>query len=687
MKTHLRIALFTALAAALALGGASCNKGPSPEEQQKQKKEQASNFWKVAGQLVSPFDITEDYEDKTFEPTIGTPAPGDPLTRIVSTNSLRSAVERFNHLVGADITTSTASYTFNDPNVGTLTWTKTSDGKSWGSVDVDIKQIPRLRTIVYQAPEQGNENGKFDGKAYYRFGDIVARDININRGGKNPRTVKEYWICVRPCFGKEGKEKSHWVSVGVLPEDNVFTYNSKNWQGEFYIPDDVGTNEEHMQNFAEFLWAITDPADWERNIGMYTTDGFFGPDGLPFFHDFHKASLEYNNKYFWQNVQKKWQEKGLFQTVLNTSFDQLKSSVVKDGVNLLYYDYTWWTWWDDMLELSQASYTNGTSNEELNLHHAVTGKIEKNVNGIAKLDFSMGMGAANLSDYKPFFGDDKIRWVIRHATGDDLSVNGEHGPQQPLSGVEEIYRYYRDVYQVTDLNDKEGPEITKGASNVSAGWLIGKDGNFYADKSKATQANTTPVALVVYMGSDADASGKFNGLAMAINSDYPQAAWSTNTDNLCVSSTDATKLHTRMDGISATEKLISDGHSHPAATAARNYSVTGFDPVAHGFSRWFLPSAGQIMKVYACFGITSYKTENWYQYLYQVDDVALNRLKVSQQTLGFSYGSFWTSTEVDGKHVAYAAINGDKTANYVHWGKDFTQNKDNTNPVLPFIAF
>lgn len=437
--------------ALLVVAFAACNKVPGPEEQQKQKAEKAGRFWEVVGQLVSPFDITADYEAKYFEPTVGTPSPADPLTRIVSTNSLRAAVERYNNLTGAGISASTSSHTWNDPDVGTLVWTKTVDGSSWGTVDVNIPQLPRLRKIVYQSAEQGNDNGSFDGKAYYRFGDVVKRTVN----GQD-----EYWICVRPCFGKEDKEKSHWVCVNALPEKNIFKYDSENWVGHFWIPTELGTNQEHMQGFAELLYAICYPDQWERNVGMYCTDGWFGPDGLPFFHDFHRANLKYHNKYFWQNVRDAWIRNQIAQKALNVNggLGDLADRIEGEGVNLLYYGYSWWTWWDDELTLSLASYTNGSDNEEKNLHHASYGDVTKNVNGIAKLDFRK-MGS-NTDDYNLFFGDGKYRWVIRHAEGEDLSVNGEHGPQQPLTGVEEVYRYYRDVYPVIDLNDPEGPEET-----------------------------------------------------------------------------------------------------------------------------------------------------------------------------------------------------------------------------------
>jgi len=76
---------------------------------------------------------------------------------------------------------------------------------NFAEVDVNIRQIPHLQKIVYKAPGTG-ENGSFQGRSYYRFGDVISLP------GEDGE--KEYWICVRPAFSVEGKEDSHWMSVG-----------------------------------------------------------------------------------------------------------------------------------------------------------------------------------------------------------------------------------------------------------------------------------------------------------------------------------------------------------------------------------------------------------------------------------------------------------------------------------------
>ncbi len=59
---------------------------------QEQKDEEAYQardaFWSVVSQLIDPDDITDDYLDKTFQPTIGQVSETNPTVRIVSVNDV-----------------------------------------------------------------------------------------------------------------------------------------------------------------------------------------------------------------------------------------------------------------------------------------------------------------------------------------------------------------------------------------------------------------------------------------------------------------------------------------------------------------------------------------------------------------------------------------------------------------------
>ena len=440
MKKIFNFWLMAALVCGLSIGVASCKDddndgdGKTPEEQAQEQGTKAMKFYQVVSQLADLSEMTDStYESQTFEPIIGEESQNDQLTRIVATNDMETAAARFANLTGADVTASTASYTYSDPDVGTLTYTKTTDGSSWATVDVDIKQVPHLTRIVYCTPAQMGENGKFEGTAYYRFGDVIKRRYV----SKNLTEVAEYWICVRPAFGPEGKGDSHWISVGMLPEDNMFHHSGSNGT-EYYVPTKVCTDTENMQNFAEMLYAMFNPDQWWETL---TTPGTTKPK---IFNDFTVDSLHLHNKYFWKNVYEGWKEKGIAELAFNmNSLEDLKNTVNTEGLNLLYSGYSWLTTFSWYCELYNICYTNGTG-KEANFHKVKTEAIKKNMKD---LKFDCHKMGNSLSNYNGFFGDGKHRWVVRYAKGKQLMASGTFNKFEGIVGCTDVWRY----------NEKYGP--------------------------------------------------------------------------------------------------------------------------------------------------------------------------------------------------------------------------------------
>ena len=482
MKTIFNYLLLGALVCGLSLGIASCkddsNDGKTEEQKEQEAQEKASKFWDVVGQLVSVDDVTDDYAGKTFEPTYGIADSSDPLTRIVNTNDMKTAAQRFANLVGVTgIDENTPSYTWNDPDVGTMTYTRGGTAAEWATVDVDIKAVPHLQKIIYRVGSEG-DNGSFEGRAYYRFGDVVSRQVTVtyNEKKNNDRrgTITEYWICVRPAFGPEGKEDSHWVCVNTVGDKN-YKYYKASTGTDYWLPTNLGTNKENMQNFAEMLWAICYPENWRENVTNFHEDGtLWGFSGMPFFTDFKGKNLKYHNEAFWKNVQKGWEGKQVAEKALNLpNLGALLDKINADGVHLLYKGYSWWftTSWN--CELWEAVYTNGTTNAEKNMHHAVYNEeVERNMKDLTFDVRTMGQTTGN---YNGFFNNDgKYRWVIRHATGKELASNGKFDVQQPIQGVTEVYRYYAQYpNEWSRQPEEEGkPEITQAevANNDRSKW-------------------------------------------------------------------------------------------------------------------------------------------------------------------------------------------------------------------------
>ena len=497
------ITVIAMLAAACCLGLVSCQEWFGIDQPSSVNPEITADqeFWGVVGQLVGKDQRTDDYEGKTFKPAIGEPDGGDESVRVVAVNSLDGAIERFNNLVNGSVTPEMSTYEYKSKEVGTLTWTKSTDNRSWGIVDVNVAAVPSLQKIIYRSAEQGDVNGSVgdEGSAYYRFGDVIQRTRQDD--GKT-----EYWICVRPAFDKEDKGKSHWVSVSPLPKENVWPYydTGKPFTAsngfDYGLPYNLGTDLEWHQDLAELLFAIMYPTDWFQNIGNYSSVNILGnPSGLPIFNDFHCTNIRYHNINYWKNVQKQWKDKNLIKKIFGVSYDDMAAAIKPDGtgrgLHFLYDEYSWSTRFSNKPKLYQVHYTHGTKDTEKNMHKRTKSapcaqvvepkkKTESNIN--------YPLDVYDVVQYQPyisesrFFGDAAPRWCVRYAEGIELSENGKFDPQQPIKGFipeDEVYRYYKDVYPTKNLTQEA--EETQDTVNGWSGRAHYRWGNVYQDEKGA----------------------------------------------------------------------------------------------------------------------------------------------------------------------------------------------------------
>ena len=193
---------------------------------------------------------------------------------------------------------------------------------------------------------------------------------------------------------------------------------------------------------------------------------------------------------------------------------------------------------------------------------------------------------------------DADKWTVKVGEGQAQAL--------PVGGLSEGDAV---TLQYTGRLKVKGVKATSDAvpgpfDNVTAsdkGKVIGADGKIYADATAATAASTTAVAMIAYVGNDAETNTKYNhGLAIALTDASTAAKWDTNTNRYCLSpygNSGAAKGD--MAGIANTDAIVKDGHTHAAASAARNYK-SGTHP--DGTSEWFLPSAGQWDKMITAAG-------------------------------------------------------------------------------------
>ena len=582
----------------LGMGVASCSDSdksdnkPGGEDEPQVVNEQEELGWTLISQLTDEATAPAGWMDKTFEPTIGKAVDGDPYTRVVATNDVETAAARFAELAGnpAGFSEIMTGYSYSLEGVGKLTYKRGSATEPYlAQVDVDLKQVPHLKKILYQTPEQQGNNGSFDGAAYYRFGDVV-------KDGQG-----SYWVCVRPSFGPEGKGDSHWISVSTpLSDENTYHYKYKDT--DYYLPTGLGKSLEHMQNLCEMLYAMIYPDKWLSNLSSSPRPKFF--------HDFDfSKNYKYHNIYFWKRVAEAWEanDQALYAKVFKCSKEKLQAAMddPDKGLNFVYNGYSWKTGWNG--GVYHAQFTNGTGKES-NMHKM------KDDGAVKKYLKDMPVDFRNGPDPN-FFDDGRLRFILRYKTGKQLG-GGKYHEKTAISNVVGEYVYNEmhkvnlndnpevttqdgDVHPNQDANDPadvKNPQtgiISKPIADVQRhdiGEVVAKNGRIYNSVEEAKKDGTEAVAMIAAMKWESDeVSGKYTGAypvqmyqiyykvthAVAIGfEDIPLTSMPFSTDNTALeaSKVDAewVKAHTvpgatwcQMDSYTLQRMLIECGDKDP----------------------------------------------------------------------------------------------------------------------------
>ena len=201
------------------------------------------------------------------------------------------------------------------------------------------------------------------------------------------------------------------------------------------------------------------------------------------------------------------------------------------------------------------------------------------------------------------------------------------------------------------LETKFYPSTVKLAT---VGNVIASNGKCYKDVTAATNASSTAVAMITYLGNDAETTETNttyrNGLALALQDVSSGVKWCSQNNAACLSKQYSnTGMNVDMAGIANTDDLVnntSSSHDHAAAKAARNYK--NIHPT--GTSEWFLPSAGQWYKMKTAAGGNTALRDSF-------SGVGGTNL--------YSSGTYWSSTErKESQYKAYYyQVNNGSTSN------------------------
>ena len=134
------------------------------------------NDWKTR-----TFDI---YEGKVLDES-------RPFVRSVVVNSMEDAVNYYSSLTSQELPTSTKSNTWKMDNIGTMAFNALNQNDCYATIDMDVKQLPRIQQLRLVPAAAINLNAAFDGDPYYRLGDVVLDREDT------------YWVCVRQCYSPD----------------------------------------------------------------------------------------------------------------------------------------------------------------------------------------------------------------------------------------------------------------------------------------------------------------------------------------------------------------------------------------------------------------------------------------------------------------------------------------------------
>ena len=195
--------------------------------------------------------------------------------------------------------------------------------------------------------------------------------------------------------------------------------------------------------------------------------------------------------------------------------------------------------------------------------------------------------------------------AIQPTSGADIAYTATDGTKNYAKSVTGKTYAANNFYQLGLKMTEEASLATITSSDI--GKVIGADGKLYASKTAAETASTTASAIVAYVGSagSVETGQTYKGLALALTdaNNGSTCAWYTENSGTCVSQSNSiSTARSYMNGLAETNTLVNDGHTHAAASAARNYNVDR----PTGASAWFLPSIGQWNKIVN--GLTSTTT-------------------------------------------------------------------------------
>ena len=461
--------LMAAVVLGLSMNVISCKDDDNDEEKNNNSEErnpdanpldtdEAEVAWRWLCALTDAETLDDNWDKKSYEPTIGVASENNAYTRIEVVSNLDEAKTKFAALVDVKDSQLNGEYSFTQEGVGKMTWTSAAPGSDYlAEVAVDTKLIPHLSKIVYCTEDQVGLNGIFstnvDGTAYYRLGDVIK-----------DQTTGQYWVCVRPSFIQGDKGTSHWMCVfnsavgNDLPDKNINTdWNDKAKYNNLTIklPTKLKYSREHMNNFTNLIYALLDPQAYANKVDTTKTVQKNGLGGFDY--TYHGINFLTEVASMWNQKYADIQQKNIWQILFNRTYQEMKEMTT---MTLLYNGYHWRVGTTGTVHEYKAQKADGFQRKAPGSESGDKVVYHFGTQGYDITRYTSSPGADNAVDGPTQFNNGDYHWVVAYATGDQLMKNGKYSPYEAINGFEDIYRF--NAYTVTQAHD---PVMTEDSLN------------------------------------------------------------------------------------------------------------------------------------------------------------------------------------------------------------------------------
>ena len=357
--------------------------------------------------------LPNDWKTRTFDVYEGkVQDESRPFVRSVVVNSIEDAVNYYSSLTSQELPTSTKSNIWRMDYIGTMEFNALNQNDCYATIDMNLKQLPRIQQLRLVPAAAVNENAAFEGEPYYRLGDVVLDKEDT------------YWVCVRQCYSPDKIDISYWLSFQIITKTptNLWSFTDYGMLPQKVLRN-LGYQCQAMAYGAQLMAALSRTSDYvgAHPDGILANGAGFGglkPEALSL-EDLQKVAEYWEKEGIWEKIKPSGMSVPAFKAMFNQPLTFIYNTYKKK---------------DNTLTIPVARY-----NDPRNFFVAapqyenITVDMKKN---------SVDLSSYTISATGNISGVGSSALVVRYKNGFNFTgaMAKQLGPTQPINSVTTVYR-------------------------------------------------------------------------------------------------------------------------------------------------------------------------------------------------------------------------------------------------------